>query len=71
MNESEYIVKFQYCWLTYIKNFKSAYEQRKKRFIADLWSSLCILLGNRFISLPLKHFKYLAGYLCNPQKKFK
>ena len=25
-NESKYIVKLRYCWLTYIQNFMSAYE---------------------------------------------
>ena len=29
INESEYLVKFQYDWLTYIQNFMSAYELRK------------------------------------------
>ena len=26
MNESQYVVNFQYCLLTYIQNFMSAYE---------------------------------------------
>ena len=25
-NEPEYVVKFQYCWLTYDQNFMCAYE---------------------------------------------
>ena len=28
-NDSEYIVKFQYCWLTYIQNFMKAYDEHK------------------------------------------
>ena len=37
MNEAEYIVKFQYCWLSLIFKFHECWWVAKKRFIADRW----------------------------------
>ena len=47
MNESEYLVKFQYCWLTCIENFMSACVYRKNDSFAELWLvSIYFLDGN-------------------------
>ena len=45
MNESKYVVKIQYCWLTYNQNLMINDDVMKKRFIADLWMSECMIFA--------------------------